>query len=248
MTPITSYDLQSIANDAALFGILFIIMCLVIIVRKGYIRLKWFALSLLAFAFNTFSLTLGRWFARPLTQDLQWNWSGKMLALFLTIIMIGFLSRTLRGQIGLNIKQAKGSMNVWIGIGIYTAIFLIIAWFSPPPQTKAYWESLAFQLTMPSLDEELFYRGLFPMMLDRCFKISRNIIGAPIGWGALISSIMFGLVHGVSLNEGSLSIDWMACAIPGFIGLLGCWIAQKTKSLLGPILMHSHGNAINYII
>lgn len=243
----TSFDLIALTRGTVLFGILFVIMSLIAISRKSDASLKWFALCLLAFAFNDFGLSLGRWATRPITEGLAWNWSGKILALFLTAALICLLPQTLRSQIGLQFKQAKGSLPVWIGIGIYAFVFLVIAVSSPPPRTDAYWESLAFQLTMPSLDEELFFRGLLPAIIDRAFRVSRNILGAQIGWGAIVSSVMFGLVHGLSL-KGGLSIDWIACAIPGGIGLIACWIVQKTKSLLGPILMHSHGNAINYIV
>lgn len=243
----TQYDLKEMLEGSVLFGILFALMCIVAITRKGDVSLKWFGLCLLAFAFNEFGLSLGRWATRPLTQGLAWNWSGKILALSLSVIFICFLPQTLRKQMGLRFKQAKGSSPVWIGIGLYAVVFLSIAWVSPPPDTKAYWESFAFQMTMPSLDEELFFRGLLPVIIDRCFGVSRRVLGAEMGWGAIVSSIMFGLAHGLSLKNG-LSIDWIACAIPGAIGLVGCWVVQKTKSLLGPILMHSHGNAINYIV
>lgn len=243
----TSFDLIALTRGTVLLGTLFILMSIIATSRKGDVSFKWFGLALLAFAFNDFGLSLGRWATRPITEALAWNWSGKILALFLTVAFICLLPQKLRSQVGLRFRQAKGSLAVWMGIGIYASIFLAIAVYSPPPQTDAYWESLAFQLTMPSLDEELFFRGLLPVVIDRSFRVSRNILGAQIGWGAIISSVMFGLVHGLSL-KGGLSIDWIACAIPGGIGLIGCWIVQKTKSLLGPILMHSHGNAINYII
>lgn len=243
----TSFDLESLIQGTVLSGILFAIMSLIAISRKGDLSLKWFGLCLLAFAFNDFGLSLGRWATRPITADLQWNWSGKIFALSLSVALICFLPQTLRNQMGLRLKQAKGSSAVWVGIALYACLFLAIAVSSPPPRTDAYWESLAFQLTMPSLDEELFFRGLLPVIIDRCFRVSRDVFGAQMGWGAIVSSVMFGLAHGLSL-KGGLSIDWMAFAIPGGIGLIGCWIVQKTKSLLGPILMHSHGNAINYII
>lgn len=243
----TPYDLEALSSGSALIGIMFGFMCLIAIKRKGNISPKWFLLSLLVFALNEYGLTIGRWITRPVTEGLRWNWSGKILALCLSLVVIYFLPKTLRSQIGLRFQQAKGSLNVWIGIGVYALIFLVIAWYAPATQTEYYWESLAFQLTMPSLDEELLFRGLLPVVIDRCFGVSRNILGAQMGWGAVISSVMFGLVHGLSL-KGGLAIDWIAFAIPGLIGLVGCWIVQKTKSLLGPILMHSHGNSIDYII
>jgi len=243
----TAYDLRSLSEDSILIGVVLAMMCGVAIFRKGQIDLKWFWLCLSIFALIVYASTIGRWLARPLTAGLRWNWSGYIMGLTAMVIILRFMPVTLRAQMGLQLRQAKGSQKVWIGIGVYALIFIAIALYAPPSKTQHYWESLAFQLTMPSLNEELFYRGLFPVILDRCFGVSRNILGAKMGWGAIISSVIFGLAHGLSL-KGGFSIDWLAVAIPGFIGLMGCWVVSRTKSLLGPILMHSLGNSIDYIL
>ena len=243
----TAYDINSLFEDSSLIGVVFAMMCGVALIRKGQIDLKWFWLSLSILALILYASTIGRWLARPLTAGLRWNWSGFILGLIFIGIILAFMPAQLRSQMGLQLRQAEGSLKVWIGIGIYALIFIIIALNAPPSKTEHYWESLAFQLTMPSLNEEIFYRGLFPVILDRCFGVSRNIFGAQMGWGSIISSTVFGLAHGLSL-KGGFSIDWLAVAIPGFIGLIGCWVVSRTKSLLGPILMHSHGNSIDYIL
>ena len=243
----TAYDINSLFEDSSLIGVVFAMMCGVAVIRKGQIDLKWFWLSLSILALILYASTIGRWLARPLTAGLRWNWSGFILGLIFIGIILAFMPAQLRSQMGLQLRQAEGSLKVWIGIGIYALIFIIIALNAPPSKTEHYWESLAFQLTMPSLNEEIFYRGLFPVILDRCFGVSRNIFGAQMGWGSIISSTVFGLAHGLSL-KGGFSIDWLAVAIPGFIGLIGCWVVSRTKSLLGPILMHSHGNSIDYIL
>ena len=243
----TAYDINSLFEDSSLIGVVFAMMCGVALTRKGQIDLKWFWLSLSILALILYASTVGRWLARPLMAGLRWNWSGFILGLIFIGIILAFMPAQLRSQMGLQLRQAEGSLKVWIGIGIYALIFIIIALNAPPSKTEHYWESLAFQLTMPSLNEEIFYRGLFPVILDRCFGVSRNILGAKMGWGAIISSVIFGLAHGLSL-KGGFSINWLAVAIPGFIGLIGCWVVSRTNSLLGPILMHSHGNSIDYII
>ena len=222
----TAYDINSLFEDSSLIGVVFAMMCGVALIRKGQIDLKWFWLSLSILALILYASTIGRWLARPLTAGLRWNWSGFILGLIFIGIILAFMPAQLRSQMGLQLRQAEGSLKVWIGIGIYALIFIIIALNVPPSKTEHYWESLAFQLTMPSLNEEIFYRGLFPVILDRCFGVSRNIFGAQMGWGSIISSTVFGLAHGLSL-KGGFSIDWLACAVPGFIGLIGCWVVCR---------------------
>ncbi len=56
-------------------------------------------------------------------------------------------------------------------------------------------ETIAFQWTMPSIDEELFYRGVLLLMMNEAFTRRVTILGAPIGYGGLLTSLLFGLAQ-----------------------------------------------------
>ena len=115
----TAYDINSLFEDSSLIGVVFAMMCGVAVIRKGQIDLKWFWLSLSILALILYASTIGRWLARPLTAGLRWNWSGFILGLIFIGIILAFMPAQLRSQMGLQLRQAEGSLKIWIGIGIY---------------------------------------------------------------------------------------------------------------------------------
>lgn len=109
-------------------------------------------------------------------------------------------------------------------------------------------DSLAFQLTMPGLDEELFYRGVLPVMLNEAFGKPVRVLGATMGWGAVISSLAFGLAHALGYADGAFTFDSLLMATTGVSALLLVWLKDKTGSLLLPIVMHNFGNAVFMLV
>jgi len=63
----------------------------------------------------------------------------------------------------------------------YCALFVALA--LPPSSAPASVETVAFQLTMPGLQEKSFYRGLLLATLDRAFSGRVRLHGVDRGWG-----------------------------------------------------------------
>ena len=104
-------------------------------------------------------------------------------------------------------------------------------------------EYFLFELSMPGLDEEIFYRGIGLALMNRAFGKSRGLFGAKIGWGLIIISVLFGLVHGVYLTEQmKLKIDLFSGLLTTFSGFLLGWLRERSGSLVLPIAAHNLGN------
>lgn len=104
-------------------------------------------------------------------------------------------------------------------------------------------EYLLFELSMPGLDEEIFYRGIGLALLNRAFGKNQNLFGAKIGWGLIIISLLFGLSHGVDLTEQMrLKIDLFSVFLTAFSGFLLGWLRERSGSLVLPIAAHNLGN------
>jgi len=125
-------------------------------------------------------------------------------------------------------------------------VFLGLALYFPTEPADA--DTLAFQLTMPGLDEELFYRGVLLVMLNEAFGRPLSVLGAPMGWGALVSSFAFGLTHALGYADGGFSVDATALALTGLPALLLVWIREKTGSVVLPILLHNFANSIFHLV
>ena len=83
---------------------------------------------------------------------------------------------------GLTLKQAKGSLASTVPVVmLYALFFIALAHFFPSEAASG--ETVAFQLTMPGLEEEPFYRGVLLLALDQAFLRARQVPRRRLGLG-----------------------------------------------------------------
>lgn len=216
------------------------------LVAFGRIRWAWFASALALMAAYDALLTRGYGHITWSFGPSDWNWEGKVMAIALSLAvaslpMLGW-KRT-----GITLRQDReGLRGALVLCGLLAALFLGLALYFPGQGFDA--QSLGFQLTMPGLDEELFYRGVLLLMLNEAFGKPLKILGAPMGWGAIVSSTAFGLAHALGYQDGAWTFDVMLMATTGLPALLLVWIREKTGSLLLPIVMHNFANTISMLV
>lgn len=203
---------------------------------------RWLLIAVLLVAVNDVLLTRAYGWLPDLIGG-QWNWQGKLLALAVTIAIaasptFGF------SHIGLTIAQKPDSLKAALPVAaLYCAFFVAIAMVLPGGRSSG--EEIVFQLTMPGLEEEPFYRGILLFTLDRAFTGRTRFLGVEWGWGAVLSCIMFGMAHAFGFSHGSFSLDPMTMALTAIPSLIAVWLRLRTGSLLLPILLHNFGNAFS---
>lgn len=211
---------------------------------RGKVKWGWFLGALALMAAYDALLTRGYGHIPIHFWPSDWNWEGKVMALILSLVVAVALGAR---RCGLTLKQdRKGLKGALILSGALVALFLGLALYLPGQGTDP--DTLAFQLTMPGLDEELFYRGVLLLMLNEAFARPLRILGAPMGWGALISSVAFGLAHALGYSDGAFTFDAMTMLLTGGPALLLVWVREKTGSLLLPVLLHNFANSIFLIV
>jgi len=175
-----------------------------------------------------------------------WNWQGKGLAL---IVLLAIAAHRLFGwqRVGLTIRQSSGSIVSCLPIAaIYLLFFVALALAIPNEAASA--EDFAFQLTMPGIEEELFYRGLLFFALNEAFRRRWRFLGIDWGWGALLSSIAFGLTHAFGYNESGFAFDMATFGLTALPSLLGVWLRERSGGLLLPIIVHTGGNVLPMLL
>jgi len=176
----------------------------------------------------------------------KWNWEGKTLAVVLSLAVASLPVLGWK-RVGLTLTQdRKGLRGALILSGLLAALFLGLALYFPGEGFDI--DSLAFELTMPGFDEELFYRGVLLLMLNEAFGRPVRVLGAPIGWGAALTALAFGLTHALGYQDGGFTFDWAPMATTGLAGLLLVWLREKTGSVLLPVLLHNYGNAVFMLV
>lgn len=183
---------------------------------------------------------------------LKWNWIGKFLgvAWAAVFIWVGPLSAE---DVGGTLRHRLGTVQPAIKISgivlIVTSVIMSTSnWFESSPPIV---ETLAYQATMPGLAEELVFRGVFLSLLILAlggamhqdeFEWTQATIGA-----ILITTIVFGLIHGVS-PDGSFHLQIEEFVFSAILGGIFAWLRLYTGSLLFPILLHNAVNTLNILI
>ncbi|WP_439486315.1 CPBP family intramembrane glutamic endopeptidase, BDIM_20840 family [Blastomonas fulva] len=211
--------------------------------RRNF-SLRWLAVAALLVAINDVLLTR----CYGLLPDViggEWNWQGKIAA-FAATIMIAALPAFGFRRTGLTLAQVPGSLKASVSVAVaYCAIFIVIGLLFPDEKASA--EDIAFQLTMPGLEEEPFYRGTLLFALDQAFRRRKQLLGVDWGWGAVLSCLLFGMAHAFGYSDGSFSFDAITMALTGVPSGIAIWLRLRTGSLLLPILLHNFGNAFSFL-
>lgn len=212
--------------------------------RKNF-RPKWLIVATVLVLINDAALTR----AYGLLPDViggDWNWLGKGLALVLTLAIASHAAFGWRRS-GLTLQQREGSLPAALIVSaILVVLFTYFALTSDDGASS--FETIAYQLTLPGLEEEPFYRGILLLALNEAFRARFRAIGVEWGWGALMSSVLFGMTHAFGFGDSGYSFDLMTFLMTGVPALILVWLRERTGSLLLPILLHNFGNSIGLFV
>lgn len=168
----------------------------------------------------------------------QWNWAGKVYSILFSAAVIAGL-RMSASATGLvlprrNIRAGVLAVILLVPLGVVLALA-----FGPDPPTA---ETIAFQLFMPGLAEELAFRGIAPALLLGLIR-GRNP-GPETPWVVVcLAAIPFGMIHGLGYSDGAFSFELVPAVWTFTGGIIYGWLRFSTGSLLFPLLAHGLTNA-----
>ncbi len=231
---------------AAILGLLLAVGGIMAILSRDAISLRWLLIAAVLVALNDALLTRGYGLVPNLFSASDWNWQGKLLALGATLA-IASLAAFGWTRTGFTIRQVSGSLKASVPVVLlYCAFFVALALAFPSGKPTG--DEVAFQLTMPGLEEELFYRGILLFALDQAFRDRVRFLGVDWGWGAVVSCALFGLAHAFGFSNGSFSFDAMTMALTGIPSFIAVWLRLRTGSVALPVILHNFGNSISLLM
>lgn len=178
----------------------------------------------------------------------NWNWTGKLLGIFFGVIVYVLLRKRLIPFDFCKIEQFPKSKRKTIIASIIIICTALFSWFDSHQVFDS--ETLFYQISMPGLDEEIMFRavllGLLLSSLKDKIKMNNKTFGNP---SVLIIGILFGLVHGLSLNnELKLNFELYSFIWTMLFGYAWSWITFESKSILQPIISHNLLNFLSNLI
>lgn len=212
---------------------------------RAHFSSRWLLIAAALVAINDALLTL-LYGSLPDLIGGEWNWQGKLLALAASLAIAASPTFGFR-RVGLTFVQTPGSLKAALPVAaLYCAFFVAISVVFPGGRPNG--EEIAFQLTMPGLEEELFYRGILLLALDRAFVGRKRLLGVDWGWGAVVSCFLFGMAHAFGYAHGSFSFDPVTMALTAIPSFIAVWLRLRTGSLLLPVLLHNFGNSFSLLV
>lgn len=206
------------------------------------LRLGWL-LAALGLLFADFCVTCYAgelpWLDFP---QLSWNWVGKGASVLLSLAVL-WLAPGLRQPSGATLVQRRHSLvpNLVL-LGLLAAAAVYFGRQSGPQPFRL--ETLLFQSSMPSLSEELIFRGLALHLLNAALGHGENPTLRRMGFGVPVVAIWFGLGHSIYWAEGALQVSWFSLWFTGGIGIVLMVMRLWSGSLLLPMLGHSVFNVL----
>lgn len=233
-------------------GLLYGLLCLPALGRAGGRRYL-LAGGLLAVAFSPYGLTvLWHLLTRQSAAPTYLNWTGQGL-----LVLVSLAAMTLLvSQAGWSWAEFGFRLSFKPGTGRAVLRYLLpllllelggLAALVLGGPVSA--EFLLFQFSAPGLSEELLFRGVLLALLDRAFPGRVRVLGASLGWGAVVSSLLFGLAHGLHVGaDYHLSLQLAPVVIPLVGGFVLAWCRARSGSLLLPMAVHSGLNGLAQVI
>ncbi len=214
--------------------------------RDTFYILSIFVIFVFLHHLSLFSYTL-----KPLHFFKQnWNWSGKFLAICGSIIFLISYKKFPITEYGITFHQKEKSIHFsLIVLSVYVLVAILVGFFVSQ-KTNFNIETLAFEFTMPAIDEELALRGIMIGLLSQILIDNIKIKNLKfINPSILITAILFGLLHALNLNKNfSISFDSVYFLWTFIFGFVVGWVFVKSKSILYPIIIHSVLDTMLFLI
>lgn len=90
--------------------------------------------------------------------------------------------------------------------------------------------------------EEIFFRGYVQTRLNDVFERKFNLNGVGFGWGLILSSVLFGVMHVLNpynplMGSSGVSLPWGLWTT--VLGLILGLIREKTGKVIAPVILHA---------
>jgi len=227
------------------------LLCLVLCATGLKTAPRLIGLVALLYGLYTLAIMLPLWW-HPLMLGLHMNWTGKLLSILLSLLVIYGWRLVSPQEVGL-VRPLVGSWRIIVLVVLVLALAQFTGgFFNRHHHTPPTWEVHLFELIMPGIAEELFTRGVFLGLLSRVFPRTIPFFGTRTSWGGIAGLVLFVLGHCLSfrgplmlLPHAHFSLDRVIGV--GVYGTLFLWVRERSGSCWAAMAAHNLTNVCLYV-
>jgi len=180
----------------------------------------------------------------------NWNWPGKIACIIWSLAFISLCPLLTFKNCRFTLHQAKNSFKSSLLIMVILCVITIFTALVFDNPVKFDFETLAFQLTMPGIDEEIANRGILLSLLTQIcpekLKLGKLTLAKP---AVIMSALIFALGHVIIVNKiGQFQFEWINFTYTFIFGVALAWCALVAQSLVMPMVIHNTTNTLGQII
>jgi uncharacterized protein len=224
-----------------------IVMPIVLFFVKDRTRDTWIKIILFAIIYivNQLALSLPSYVPAFSWINSNWNWDGKIYGLLVGVAGWLLFKPYFKENNFFTLQQYKsGFKPALIAVISLTIFSLVLTRLMGSSDFDT--ETLLFELTMPSLEEEIVFRGVLLGLLASALKPRMGIFGNP---AVLITALLFGFVHALGFSRDcSINFDPMFFLMTGLAGFVWGWVTIKSRSILLAYLSHNICNSLGTLL
>lgn len=177
------------------------------------------------------------------------------VVLCLSLLVIFLLSSGMLPLWGFQIPSLE-AIALLSTIGLFAAIVVVIVSehfaatpekMNPPSDTRGRITFFIVIVLLASISEEVLFRGFLQNILDNSLLLALDLGWVSITGGAIVSAIVFGMIHGAPAKQMSSSIPVLVLSAT-VLGLIAGIYMTVTGSLLLPIIIHIEFNLVGFVL
>ncbi len=178
-------------------------------------------------------------------QRLHWSWQESLLTLAWPLVLVALVPGISLPSIGVASRFERGWLRPCL-VAVLIAVAVPGVFFALGLRKTLTAEGWIYLSTMPGLAEELVFRGVVQSLLNRAFGRPWRLAGASLGWGLVVTSILFAGFNGLVDVDAQLHarILPLAAIAPLMSSLVAGWVRERSGSIWPCVIGHNLSNLV----
>ena len=178
-------------------------------------------------------------------RSLHWSWQEGLLSTAWPFLLVAVAPGISLSAIGVTSRFRKG----WLRPSLFALLIAVAVpagFFLLGLRKRLDAEGWVFLLLIPGLAEEIVFRGVFQCLLNRLFGKPWRVAGAEVGWGLIVTAVLFAGVNGLVEVDEQLHphIALPAAIAPFLVSLVSGWVRERSDSVWPSVAGHNLSNIV----